>query len=366
MPKKKSNMNYIRDSPSNQIIQTGDVCLIYVSEHLRYPLKIEAGIEIQTKFGHIKADDLVGHHYGKRYDCKKGWVLPLRLTPELWTQSLPHRTQILYQADISMILLQLDIKPGSVVVECGTGSGSLSHAIIRACLPNGYLHTFDNNANRVQCATTEFKEHGFGDNVTIYHRDVCTDGFDPKLVEIADACMLDLPQTSVAIEHAYKVMKKTESRLCTFSPCIEQVKMNVTEMLKHGFKEIATMECLLRPLEVKTQSLRLWDDEILKGLVDIDEKRLNNLKERIHVSKKMKTDLDENEKNINGDKVIDGQLSTTDSMREQYSEKLIQALNDPKVQFHPNMLPKQSQFHARSFNESINHSGFLTFATKRT
>ena len=50
---------------------------------------------------------------------RKGWVYLLHPTPELWTVNLPHRTQILYTTDISMVLLQLDIKPGSVVVESG-------------------------------------------------------------------------------------------------------------------------------------------------------------------------------------------------------------------------------------------------------
>jgi len=38
---------------------------------------------------------------------------------ELWTLALPHRTQILYMADISLILFELDIKPGSIVIEAG-------------------------------------------------------------------------------------------------------------------------------------------------------------------------------------------------------------------------------------------------------
>ena len=41
------------------------------------------------------------------------------VTVELWTLALPHRTQILYMADISLILLELDIKPGSIVIEAG-------------------------------------------------------------------------------------------------------------------------------------------------------------------------------------------------------------------------------------------------------
>lgn len=43
----------------------------------------------------------------------------LHPTPELWTQVLPHRTQILYVADISFIISYLDLKPGSKVIESG-------------------------------------------------------------------------------------------------------------------------------------------------------------------------------------------------------------------------------------------------------
>ena len=50
---------------------------------------------------------------------KKGWVYLLYPTPELWTVNLLHRTQILYTTDISMVILRLALKPGSVVVESG-------------------------------------------------------------------------------------------------------------------------------------------------------------------------------------------------------------------------------------------------------
>lgn len=65
-------------------------------------------------------------------------------------------------ADISLILLELDIKPGSVVVEAGTGSGSLSHSIIRALRPNGHLHTFEFHELRSTLAKCEFEVNHFG------------------------------------------------------------------------------------------------------------------------------------------------------------------------------------------------------------
>ena len=49
----------------------------------------------------------------------RGWAFVLHPTPELWTLTLPHRTQILYTPDISMVLTQLELRPGSVVCEAG-------------------------------------------------------------------------------------------------------------------------------------------------------------------------------------------------------------------------------------------------------
>lgn len=54
-----------------------------------------------------------------KVELSRGWCFVLQPTPELWTQTLPHRTQIIYTPDISMILFQLDIKPGSIVIESG-------------------------------------------------------------------------------------------------------------------------------------------------------------------------------------------------------------------------------------------------------
>jgi tRNA (adenine57-N1/adenine58-N1)-methyltransferase len=356
-------MNYIQLS-GNQLVKFGDTCVIHVSETQRYIFKVEPNGEIQTKFGQIKAADLINHRYGVRFECKRGWVLPLRLTPELWTQLLPHRTQILYQADISMILLQLDIKPGSVIVESGTGSGSLSHALIRACRPNGMLYTFEVNEFRAKEAKSEFKEHGYGDHVQVTIRNVCEQGFGDDLIGKADACMLDLPQTWSAIEHAYKILKPHGSRLCTFSPCVEQVKNNVAKMTELKMKDIVTLETLLQPYEIKVQDLRLWNEDILDGLTAIDKERFKNLEATLESNRVPSSDSkmgdDKEYCNKNEPSNTNEPINCDDDAR-----ALQRALTDPKAPFQSHMLPKKSYSFARHQNESVSHSGYLTFATKR-
>lgn len=77
--------------------------------------------------------------YGHKVFSKNrsGFVMMIRPTSELWTVSLPHRTQILYTPDISLILMRLEVRPGHVVIESGTGSGSMTTAMARCVGPKG-------------------------------------------------------------------------------------------------------------------------------------------------------------------------------------------------------------------------------------
>ena len=73
------------------------------------------------RFGVYRHADLIGVPYGSKVGSRngKGFIHVLRPTPELWTLALPHRTQILYLADIAFVTSWLDIKPGSKVIEAG-------------------------------------------------------------------------------------------------------------------------------------------------------------------------------------------------------------------------------------------------------
>jgi tRNA (adenine57-N1/adenine58-N1)-methyltransferase len=92
-------------------------------------------------------------------------------------QVLRHRTQILYVADISLVVANLALTPGKTVLESGTGSGSLTHSLARAVAPHGHVYTFDFHQLRADEARAEFDRHGLTGLVTGGHRNIEEQGF---------------------------------------------------------------------------------------------------------------------------------------------------------------------------------------------
>jgi tRNA (adenine57-N1/adenine58-N1)-methyltransferase len=249
------------------LVEKNDTVILYLSVNTIYALEVVDKIpnkhgnmvenKFQTIYGVLTVMDLVGKRYGSRITLPRGWCYLLHPTCELWTKTVVHRTQIIYTPDISMIIFGLDLKPGSKVVEAGTGTGSLSHALIRTVFPAGHLYTFDFHQIRADLAREEFRKHGLSEWVTVRHRDVITDGFEVD--EQVDAVFLDLPSPWDVVPHVRGALKRC-GKLCTFSPCIEQVQ-KTCEALKgtRAFENIRTLEVLQRPLSVQQRTLISFD-----------------------------------------------------------------------------------------------------------
>ncbi|XP_074600479.1 tRNA methyltransferase 61 [Brevipalpus obovatus] len=256
MLEKKVSTNFLEKHES---IREGDIVFVVVSSKKMFSLKVKPGETFTTKYGCIKHSDLIGRKYGSKFVLPRGWIYLLAFNPELWTANLPHRTQILYTVDISLILFKLNLKPGCVVIEAGTGSGSLSHAFIRTISPNGLLYSYDFHQDRLIKADEEFSDHGVSHLVKTGHRDVCEQGFG--LDHAADALFLDIPYPWKAIAFARDALKPQGARLCCFSPCIEQVQKTRLALEENCFIDIETIECLQRPYQVKNIPLKEYDFE---------------------------------------------------------------------------------------------------------
>ncbi|KAF7622739.1 hypothetical protein AFLA_010060 [Aspergillus flavus NRRL3357] len=216
--------------------------------------------------------------------ASSGFLHLLYPTPELWTASLPHRTQVVYTPDYSYILHRLRARPGCTVIEAGAGSGSFTHASVRAVF-NGYpsddqptkkrrlgkVCSFEFHAQRAEKVRVEVNQHGLDGLVEVTHRDVYEDGFllgDPKTGKSpkANAIFLDLPAPWLALKHLVRNPPEgTESPLdptspvyiCTFSPCLEQVQRTISTLRQLGWLGISMVEVNNRRIEVKRERVGL-------------------------------------------------------------------------------------------------------------
>ncbi len=226
-------------------------------------------------------------------EAATGFAHLLPPTPEIWTASLPHRTQVVYTPDYSYILHRLRARPGTVLIEAGAGSGSFTHAAARAVYnghPNmqmespstqesrwGKVWSFEFHEQRAQKLREEIKEHGLDGIVELTCRDVCQDGFAPDETPTsdlkADAIFLDLPAPWLALKHltrtssASPLSPTTAIRICTFSPCIEQVQRTVTTLRTLGWTEIEMTEIAAHRIEVRRERVGLAE-EGLRGVND--------------------------------------------------------------------------------------------------
>ncbi|MCP9260279.1 tRNA (adenine(58)-N(1))-methyltransferase catalytic subunit TRMT61A [Dirofilaria immitis] len=233
---------------NKEIIEEGDTVIIYVNYGTSYAVEVKRGLILTMRYGALKHEYLIGKRYGSRVSATAGYVYVLRPNAEMWTRALLRRTQIIYTPDCALILMLLDVRPGSIVCECGTGSGSLSHALAMAIAPTGHLYTHDIEETRVKQVELEMMKHGLGKITTCVHRNVIEDGFSVE--NMCDAVFLDLPAPWIAIRYAKHALSQVHGgRIVSFSPCIEQIQRTCNALQYEGFVQISTVELVPRKLK---------------------------------------------------------------------------------------------------------------------
>lgn len=284
-----------------------------------------------------EASEAVKKDIVKAATASSGFAHLIPPTPETWTLSLPHRTQVVYTPDYSYILQKLRVRPGDHIIEAGAGSGSFTHAAVRAVY-NGYpgvedplseagaeadavgvskqkkkrrrrhggVYSFEYHEPRANQLKVEIKEHRLDSLVTVTHRDVYGEGFclSDDSGPDADVIFLDLPAPWQALKHltrsppsttALKAVSSDPStpdtdheptaaptseptkpfrsplnpnntvRICTFSPCIEQVTKTVSALRTLGWLDISMVEIAAKRLEVRRERVGLQEEGVRGG-----------------------------------------------------------------------------------------------------
>ncbi|XP_049849212.1 tRNA (adenine(58)-N(1))-methyltransferase catalytic subunit TRMT61A-like [Schistocerca gregaria] len=237
----------------SELIGENSHVILFSTRDNAHSLIVRKGQIFDNKLGHFCHDNMIGLTYGSRLYAKhpsSNWMIVLRPSPELWGLSCTHRTEITYQTDTALILASLNIKPGSIVFETGTGTGCFTFSLVSAIKPNGHVYTFEYHSVRHKEAIVDFERTGISPWVTCIQRDTVETGFPAELDNTADAIFLDLPSPWEVIQYCKKSLKH-DGMLASFSPCIEQVQLTTAALANEGFANVETIECLLRTYAVK-------------------------------------------------------------------------------------------------------------------
>lgn len=309
--------------------------------------------------------------------ASSGFIHLLPPTPENWTSSLPHRTQVVYTPDYSYILHRLRARPGTSIIEAGAGSGSFTHASARAVYSGypgeiesttkrrkiGKVWSFEFHEQRHEKLEKEIQDHGLDDIVQITHRDVCEEGFlvnggSPS----AEAVFLDLPAPWRALPHLSRSPPpNTETDrlepfisplsltasvyICTFSPCIEQVQRTVSAMRNLGWVDIEMVELSQKRVEIRRERIGI-DNGAQRGLQSVPasvEESVARLKEIEGTFKAF---------HESGDKP---EVSKKDKGNPNNRDRIIESLVERKVY-------KEGKLVHRTEPEVKTHTSYLVFA----
>ncbi len=205
--------------------------------------------------GTLQHSMLIGCEDGSVHETDKGAKL-VALRPRLVDYVLKMRRgpQIVYPKDAAAIVSRADIRPGSVVLEAGTGSGALTMSLIRAVGPSGRVVSVDRREDHAKHGRRTI-ERAFGaipDNLELLVAEVeeVLEGVQP------DRLVLDLAEpwhvARVAARHL-----RTGGVLCAYVPTVPQLQQLYAAFEETGaFFGAETFEILERSWNIKGRSVR--------------------------------------------------------------------------------------------------------------
>ncbi|HVE92453.1 MAG TPA: tRNA (adenine-N1)-methyltransferase [Actinomycetota bacterium] len=237
-------------------LRAGELVLLIDGRGRRYMITLRPGESFHSHHGTLPHDELIGSPEG----CSVRSSLARRLTvfrPTLadYVLKMPRGATVVYPKDVGQIIVQADIHPGARVLEAGTGSGSLTLALLRAVGPKGIVHTFDIREDfhaNAMSNISRFAEDdpGYG-TLDARMGDVYEDPLD---VEV-DRAVLDLTEPWRAVSTVGRCLRPGGILAC-YMPTVPQVQKLADALTPDAWAEARTFETLQRGWNVEGLSVR--------------------------------------------------------------------------------------------------------------
>jgi tRNA (adenine57-N1/adenine58-N1)-methyltransferase catalytic subunit len=222
-------------------VKEGEPVILVDEEGRRYLVRASGGVLRIRGLGVLEPAKLAGKAWGARVEqAGKQLTLLPPSTGDLLL-ALRRKAQIILPKDAARILLECDVRAGSVVVEAGVGSAALTTALARAALPNGRVITYELREDFAQWGKENLDAAGLLGVVEVKVGDI-RGGIAERGV---DAVILDIPDPWNAVPTAWEALR-AGGHFASYSPLVSQVEQTTQALLKQGFRDVRTLELLER------------------------------------------------------------------------------------------------------------------------
>ncbi len=241
----------------NQVTE-GSLVLVITQNEKKFLLKLQAGRRFHSHIGTIEHDALIGQPFGTTFlTASRQPILLLKPTLSDLMLRLRRATQIIYPKDAALIIQRLALRSGSVVLESGTGSGSLTTALAWSVAPEGKVISVESNSEMYEIARQNLIRYGLHTLVEMHLGYL--ENWDCTYQ--VDAVVLDMREPWRAMNKVRSVLKRG-GNFVSFLPTTNQVSTQMEALEQSGFAEIQIEEIWVRRYKPIPDRLRPEDQMI--------------------------------------------------------------------------------------------------------
>ena len=240
---------------NNTNAREGDLVALASTKANYFIFRLEQGGVFQTHRGVIQHQDLIGMTWGSEVFSHQGspfYLLQPGINEILSTTK--RNTQIMYPKDIGYILMKMNIVPGSIIIEAGTGSGGFTQVLALMVGPHGHVFSYDCREEMSNLARKNLERMGLSHRVTLKVKNI-EEGFDQQDV---DALFLDLPNPYDFLGQVRQALK-AGGYFGTLLPTTNQITKLLLELRRNHFEFIDVCELLLRFYQGEAEKFRPVD-----------------------------------------------------------------------------------------------------------